>query len=204
MRIFFVGASGHGKVCAEIAELTGYDTILFLDDNQELTGCGGHRVIGVEDDFRKFVDSTTDFFISIGNCKVRQRIQERIKSSGGNIATLVHPEAIVSRDVELGAGTVIMAGAVINPGTSVGEGTIVNTSSSIDHDCIVGSYSHVAVGSHLCGGVFVGEGSWIGAGVSVNNNIKICSGCMIGAGAVVVKDIIEPGTYIGIPARKSS
>jgi acetyltransferase-like isoleucine patch superfamily enzyme len=52
--------------------------------------------------------------------------------------------------------------------------------------------------------VFVGEGSWIGAGVSVNNNIKICSGCMIGAGAVVVKDIIEPGTYIGIPARKSS
>ena len=83
MRIFFVGASGHGKVCAEIAELTGYDTILFLDDNKELTGCGGHRVIGVEDDFRKFVDSTTDFFISIGNCKVRQRIQERIKSSGG-------------------------------------------------------------------------------------------------------------------------
>lgn len=60
----------------------------------------------------------------------------------------------------------------------------------------------MAVGSHLCGSVVVGERTWIGAGSVVSNNISICGECMIGAGAVVVKDIKEPGTYVGVPARK--
>jgi len=60
----------------------------------------------------------------------------------------------------------------------------------------------VAVGAHLAGSVMVGDNSWIGAGAIVNNNLCICSGCMIGAGAVVVKDIKEVGTYVGVPAKR--
>ena len=37
---------------------------------------------------------------------------------------------------------------------------------------------------------------------SVKTTKQICDGCMVGAGAVVVKDIEEIGTYVGIPARK--
>ena len=48
----------------------------------------------------------------------------------------------------------------------------------------------------------MGEKTWIGIGSVVSNNIDICSDCMIGAGAVVVKNIDESGTYIGVPARK--
>ena len=36
----------------------------------------------------------------------------------------------------------------------------------------------------------------------MSNNIKICEHCMIGAGAVVVKNILQKGVYIGIPARQ--
>ena len=36
----------------------------------------------------------------------------------------------------------------------------------------------------------------------VSNNINIYSGCKVGAGAVVVKDITEPGTYVGVPVRR--
>ncbi|HFU6823723.1 TPA: NeuD protein, partial [Streptococcus agalactiae] len=32
--------------------------------------------------------------------------------------------------------------------------------------------------------------------------LDISSCTTIGAGAVVVKDIIEPGTYVGVPAKK--
>ena len=49
----------------------------------------------------------------------------------------------------------------------------------------------------------MGSETWIGAGVTVSNNVNICGGCMIGAGAVVIKDIHDPGTYIGVPVRKS-
>ena len=38
----------------------------------------------------------------------------------------------------------------------------------------------------------------------INNNINITNSCMIGSGAVVVGDIKEPGTYVGVPARRLS
>lgn len=54
----------------------------------------------------------------------------------------------------------------------------------------------------MSGSVYIGEETWIGAGVIVSNNIKICNNCMIGAGAVVIDDIAEQGTYVGVPAKK--
>lgn len=203
MRIIFIGASGHGKVCAEIAELSGkYDEILFFDDDRRLTECGGHSVTGIKADFNKYLDDDTVFFVSIGNVNLRKRIQEEIERDGGKIATLIHFESIVSKDAEIGAGTVVMAGAVVNAGCSIGKGVIVNTSSSIDHDCRVGDFTHIAVGAHICGTVEIGNSTWIGAGTIVNNNVSICGGCTIGAGAVVIKDIDVTGTYVGVPARK--
>ena len=46
----------------------------------------------------------------------------------------------------------------------------------------------------------------IGSKVSIGSNatilpVKICDGCVIGAGAVVTKDLTQPGIYVGNPAR---
>lgn len=202
MRIVFIGAGGHGKVCAEIARMSRYDEVLFLDDNQGLVHCGKYKIGGIVNDFMNFVDGTTVFFVSIGDVAVRQRIQGEIEKVGGKIVKLIHPDAVISGDVEIGAGSVVMAGTVINSGTKIGKGVIVNTCSSVDHDCIIGDYCHVAVGVHICGTVTVGDGTWIGAGAVVSNNVDICSSCMVGAGAVVVRDIKEAGVYLGTPAEK--
>lgn len=202
MRLVLIGASGHGKVCAEIAELNGYEEILFLDDDIGRKECGGHAVVGVKADFKKFIDGSTEFFVSIGNAGDRKKIQDEIVGSNGNIATLLHSKSVIGKDVKIGNGSVVIAGAVINSGTVIGDGVIINTSSSVDHDCVVGAFSHIAVGAHLCGGVEIGEMSWIGAGAIVINNLTICGDCMIGAGAVVIRDIEEEGTYLGVPAQK--
>ena len=136
------------------------------------------------------------------NAKTRKKLMER--DEGRTFPTLVHPNAVVAEGVEIGEGSVVMAGAVINPGVRIGRGCIVNTSSSIDHDCVIGGHCHIAVGAHLCGTVVVGEGTWIGAGATVSNNVNICSNATIGAGAVVIHDIEEEGTYIGVPAKNMS
>lgn len=201
-RIILIGASGHGKVCGEIAELSGYDEILFLDDNVALKDCGGYPVVGAGADFERYIREGTDFFVSIGNTNTRKQIQEKITASGGNMAMLIHPKSVIGKDIEIGAGCVVMAGVVINPGTEIGNGVIINTSSSVDHDCKIGAYCHIAVGAHICGGVNIDEETWIGAGAVVNNYLYVCSGCIIGAGAVVVKDIIKSGTYVGVPAKQ--
>ena len=45
-RLIIIGASGHGRVVADIACLCGYRRIDFLDDNKSLRNCGKYKVIG--------------------------------------------------------------------------------------------------------------------------------------------------------------
>jgi len=197
MKLTIIGASGHGKVVADIAKLSGYDEIEFLDDDEKLRYCSSYPVVGKTD---KALEIDNDVFIGIGNASIRKKFQEQLRNK--SLVTLIHPDAVIADDVKIGIGTVVMAGAVINSGAKIGNGVIINTCSSVDHDCIVDDYVHVAVGAHLCGTVNVGESTWIGAGVTVSNNVDICGNCTIGAGAVVIKDIEEEGTYIGVPVRK--
>lgn len=199
--LVIIGASGHGKVVADIAEKQNrYDRIFFLDDDDTRTDCAGFPVVGTSGMVSQYL-TDAELFVAIGNAQIRQRIQERLEQMGEVIPTLIHPNAVIGKDVSIGPGTVVMAGAVINPCAQIGKGCIINTCSSIDHDCRIGDYVHVAVGAHLCGTVVVGEGTWIGAGATVSNNLTVCGGCMIGAGAVVVNNIAEAGTYIGVPAK---
>ena len=196
-KIVIIGASGHGKVAADIALKCGYTDIVFLDDNISIKNCGRHSVVGSND---RVEDINGDVIVAIGNSAARRRIQESIEEE--RLAVLIHPDAVVAEDVTIGSGTVVMAGMVINPGSMIGRGCIINTCASVDHDCKLGDYVHVAVGAHLAGSVEVGDETWIGAGATVSNNIEICGRCMIGAGAVVVKDIEEAATYLGVPARQ--
>ena len=203
MRLILIGASGHGKVCAEIAELSGrYREIFFLDDDPTIKKCGQYDVVGTSVDFYQYLNQYTVFFVSIGAYEHRKRIQEKIEAAGGIVTVLLHKDSVISDTVTFEAGTVVMPGAVVNAGTKIGKGVIVNTSSSIDHDCMVGDWSHIAVGTHICGTVHIGYGCWIGAGAVVINNVSICDETVIGAGAVVIHDVEKNGTYIGIPAKK--
>lgn len=196
-QLIIIGASGHGKVVADCAVKNGYESIIFLDDNENVTHCGSYKVFGGCKEIEKLPG---DVIVAIGNSNVRRKLQINIEES--RLVTLIHPEAVIGEDVKIGIGSIVMAGAVINPGSRLGKGVIVNTSSSIDHDCTVGDFVHIAVGAHLAGSVKVGDNSWVGAGAIVNNNLYICSNCMVGAGAVVVKNIELEGTYIGVPAKR--
>lgn len=192
-KLIIIGASGHGKVIADIAVKNGYEDIVFLDDNESVLECAGYPVIGKTSQAAKM---DGDKIIAIGNAEVREKIQKNIK-----VITLVHPDAVISRRVEIGDGTVVMAGAVINSDTVIGDGCIINTGASVDHDCKIGNFSHISVGTHIAGTCVIGDRTWIGAGATVSNNVKICCDSMIGAGAVVVNDIDVCGTYVGVPAK---
>ena len=195
-RLIIIGASGHGKVVADIAKLVGYRDIVFLDGDSSIKECAGCPVLGEESMVEKL---TGDLFIAVGNASVRQRLMEKNKER--YFPVLVHPAAVIAERTEIGPGTVIMAGAVINSDSKIGKGNIINTCASVDHDCTLGDYCHLAVGAHMCGTVNVGNNVWIGAGATVSNNISICSETTIGAGALVIKNIKNSGTYIGVPAQ---
>ena len=197
--IAIIGASGHGRVIADIAQKLGYENIMFLDDNSSIKECAGFPVIG---NTNHIYGMETDAIVAIGNATIRKRIMSQLLGRNIPVPTLIHPNAVIANDVAIGSGTVVMAGAVINTGARIGKGCIINTCASVDHDCMISDYVHISVGSHLAGTVEVGDSTWIGIGAVVSNNLTITSGCVIGAGATVVKSIQEAGTYIGTPAKK--
>lgn len=197
-RLAIIGASGHGKVIADIAVKNGYKEIVFLDDNPNVQECAGFRVVGTSEDVDKYSDY--DIIVAIGNASIRKKIHKQVGEY--RLTTLIHSQSVISRRVTIGKGTVVMAGAIINSDTKIGEGCIINTGASVDHDCNIGDFVHVSVGAHVAGTVTVEDSTWIGAGATVSNNVAICGECMIGAGAVVVKNIKESGTYVGSPAEK--
>lgn len=200
--LLIIGASGHGKVIADIAiKMKKWHKISFLDDNEKIKSSMGIEVIGKTSDAIKFLKDH-EFFVAIGNNTVREKIQDKLVAIGATIPVLIHPEAVIGEQVEFGAGTAIMARAVINCSTRIGKGVIVNTGATIDHDNLIEDYVHISPGVHTAGTVKVGKGSWLGIGSVVSNNLNITSGCNVGAGAVVVKDIAEPGTYVGVPVRR--
>lgn len=195
--VIIIGAGGHGKVIADIIEKSGDKVCGFLDDGAENKEVFGYPVLGKTQDCHKFSDK--EFFIAIGNNGIRKKIAT--ENNGLKFYTAIHPSAIISRGVEIGIGTCVMAGSVINADTKIGKHVIINSGSVVEHDNILADYVHLSPGAVLCGTVRVGECTHIGAGVTVKNNTSITSDTVIGVGVAVVSDIETSGTYCGVPAK---
>ncbi|HBH7901669.1 acetyltransferase [Vibrio parahaemolyticus] len=197
-----LGASGHGKVVAEIAELNGYTNIEFFDDRwPELQNVEHWPVKGNSETLLKVASHFDLTVIAIGNNEVRLEKQKLLSIAGANFSVLEHPRATISRHSQLGVGTVVMAGAVINPFVKVGKACIINTAATIDHDCSLADGVHVSPGCNIAGGVIIGEGSWLGIGSQVKQLISIGAGVTVGAGATVVNRVPDFQTVVGTPAQ---
>lgn len=201
--LLIIGASGHGKVVADIAlKMNKWQRIAFIDDDESLKLSLGLDVIGKSKDVDTYIDEW-DIFVAIGDNITREKILTDLEDKEATIPILIHPNTIIGSEVELDAGTIIMAGVIVNCSSKIGKGCIINTGVTIDHDNLIEDYVHISPGAHLAGTVKVGIRCWLGIGSIISNNITLHKDSKIGAGAVVVKDTKEVGVYIGVPARRT-
>ncbi len=201
-RLALLGASGHGKVVADMAQLLGWQSVQFFDDAWPSFASNCHwPVAGDTTTLLAHLQEFDGVLVSIGHCATRWQKQRTLQAAGAQLVSLVHPRACVSSLATLGVGSVVMAGAVVNVDAVVGEACIINTGASVDHDCKLGHAVHICPGAHLSGDVAVGVCSWIGVGVAVRQGVRIGAEVMVGAGAVVVKDVSDGHTLVGNPAR---
>ena len=198
-QVVIIGASGHGKVIADIVLKSGDIVKGFLDDSEVLgDSFVGYPVLGKIKDFRNYLEYC--FIVAIGNANIREMVANELNSV--DWYTAIHPSAVISSiGVDIGAGSVIMPNSVVNSYAKIGKHCIINTSAIVEHDNYIDDFTHVSVAASLAGSVKVGKKTWIGIGAIVSNNVTICEDCYIGAGAVVVKDINKAGTYVGVPAK---
>lgn len=139
--------------------------------------------------------------IGIGNPAIREKVVGELPSETV-FDTLVHPAAVVSQWVDIGEGSIICAGAVLTCQITIGRHCHFNLNTTVGHDCSFGDFCTVAPGTNISGNVSFGDRVDVGTQAAFRQNLRICDDVVIGMGAVVVKDIGEPGTYVGIPAKK--
>ena len=200
-RLMIIGAGGHGAVVGEAAVASDtWSEIAYFDDDSGLSSVVGLPILGKVTDLWDLVDDDVEVFVAIGDNRIRLSLCDEIENRGVGLATIIHPNAIISPSCRIGKGSVVCAGTVVNARAELGRGCIVNTGATVDHDCCIADGVHISPGANLAGEVSVGNCSWVGIGAAVREGSIIGSDAIVGAGAAVVSDVGNGETVVGVPA----
>lgn len=201
-KIILFGAGGHSKVIQDIvSQLKDLELYAILDDSFKHTKEKNGVIYGNPMILNELNKGDFVFCIAIGNNIVRKDLVERFQISIGKFKTLIHPSAVISESAKVGYGTVVMPNAVINADTTIGNHCIINSGAIVEHDNVIGDYVHVSPNATLAGTVSIGVGTHVGSTATVIPNKQVGKWTTIGAGTVVVKDIPDKVTVVGVPGK---
>jgi sugar O-acyltransferase (sialic acid O-acetyltransferase NeuD family) len=196
--VVVIGAGGHAKVVISALQAAGIAIDAVYDDDPQKWG---QKILGVE--VRGPVDelngsSNRRGIIGIGNNRIREKLSRELPLVW---VSVIHPFSFVHPTVQIGEGTVVMAGAVVQPDSVIGQHGIINTSSSVDHDCAIGNFSSVGPGTNLAGGVRIGDRCMLGTGCVVLPGVLLENDVIVGAGTTVIRDLPANCTVVGAAPR---
>lgn len=204
-KLALIGVGGHGDAIYPYIDTSEYELVGFFDD-KPISSHKGLPILGKTNDVISALDANSidAVFIAIGDNKPRKKIFDLIVEKHYDkliniicpTATILNPELIKGRGIFVGHEAFV--GALVE----VYDNVIINTKSIVEHNSIVKSHCNVAPAAVILGSVTLEEGAYIGASSTIKQLITIDSWATVGAGAVVVKNIEDDGTYVGIPAKK--
>lgn len=206
--LIIIGASGFGKEVAWLVERINevnptWNLIGFIDDNDFLHGSliNGYTVLGGIDTISSFLDAY--FVCAIGTSHIRAKVIKRIVSYYPNIkfATLIDPSAQKASSTVIGRGSIICAGNILTVNINIGQHVIINLDCTIGHSAVIADYVTLCPSVNISGDVFIDNTTEIGTGAQVIQGKHIGESSMIGAGAVIIEDIPNGCTAVGVPAK---
>jgi len=204
--LVIVGASGHAREVAQLiadinAKRLQYELIGYLDDAIPIGEViAGVPVLGSTRDLHT-VATNSLFALGVGAPANKLKLGSRLLDAGLEPVTLIHPSAIIGRNVQIGSGSIVSAGCVLTCDVAIGSFVTINVACTVSHDSKIERYATLAPGVHITGSVTVGEGCDLGAGLTTVQGIEVGEWSIIGSGAVITKDLPANITAVGVPAR---
>ena len=150
----------------------------------------------------QFDPNEYEVVVAVGNPEDRFNIVKRLPKETKYFTHIHKSCQILGNDVEIGEGSIICAGTIITTNVKLGKHTHLNLQTTIGHDCEIGNYFTTAPGAKISGNCIINDCVYIGTNSSIKEKIKINSHVTIGLNAGVVKNIDEPGIYVGVPTKK--
>jgi len=200
--VIVIGAGGHAKVCIELLQAMGERVAYCIGGQDGAESCCGVAVLRGDENLLSLRTAGYDrAFVAIGDNRLRRKLAVDASAMGFELVNAISPWAVLSPSARIGLGVAIMAGAVINAEAVIADLAVINTGATIDHDCHIGVAAHIAPQCALAGNVAVGEDSFLGIGCKVIPGVNIGARVTVGAGGVILSDIGNGKTVVGIPGR---
>ncbi len=207
-KLVLIGASGYGREVYDMLERINqkentYNIIGFIDDDKSLWGkmINGVKVLGgIEYLKSNYLNERIYAAITIASADVKRKIVRELDNYV-IWESLIDPTAIISKYCNIGKGTLIGAFSQIGPNSQIGDFCSILYACNVGHDAVLEDYVSAMDYCDITGHAHLEEGAYLGSSVAILPDIRICKNSVIGGGAVVVKDLIEQGTYTGVPAK---
>lgn len=203
--LIMIGAGGHASVLAEILLIEGRSIIAIVSpeditDNSPLAGI--NRLMTDEALLTAYSPEQVELVNGMGAIPgndLHFRLFNYFTKRDYCFASVISPNAIVSKSAQLGDGVQIMSGAIIQTSANISMNCIINSGAIIEHDCSIGAHNHIAPNATLSGGVITEAQVHIGTGANVIQGIKIGEEAVVGAGCTIVRNV--PAKQVIVPAR---
>ena len=200
MKLSLIGSGGHARSVISLLSDNRIDVKNIYDDSynfQKEERLGKHLLNGKIKDITKL----EKLILALGDNTTRQYYFEKYFNQIHK-TNIVHSSAVIDTYAQTGEANLFFARSFINYGVKIGYNNILNTASVVEHECVIGNHNHISVGTILCGRVRIGNNCFLGAGSVLKDGVQLGDEIILGAGTVVVKNIMEKGTYVGVPAKK--
>lgn len=205
--LIIVGAGDCGREAIWVAERMNeqnkrWNILGFVDDAKAGQEIDGYPVLGNVSWLERYSDEVY-VVCAITNGQAHRGIWERLKE---NIhiqpATLIDPTVVIGKKASISPGSIVYAGVVIGVFAQIKSHCIVHYNCTVGHDTVLEDYTALYPGCNIAGRVRLGRGVLGGTGCKILQQITVVDDVILGAGAVVCRDISEPGTYVGVPAKR--
>lgn len=204
-KLFIVGCGNVGGFVAynfNNFNSEGFEIQGFLDDDAMKHGKKffGYEVIG---GIEVLGDEKNDVAVVIGiaDPAMKKSVRERILSTHVTFPSLVSKDAWISNEVTIGYGSVIYPGVTIDYHVTIDDFVLVNKNCSLGHDSRLSDFSTLAPGVCLAGFTHLEPCVNVGINAATKQHVRIGKGAIIGGMSMVIKDVPEGVTVVGVPAR---
>lgn len=141
------------------------------------------------------------FIIALDNNEDRVAHINEALTRGVNLISAIHPSVRILEEVSIGQNCILHAGSTVGYKAILGHGVILNTGSQLDHHVVVEDGVTIDPGCVVAGNVLIKKFATLHTSTTVINKIIIGTKSITGAGSVVIRDVQDNTTVIGVPAK---
>jgi len=209
--VVILGAGGYASVIAEI--LSKRADVLLLGATDKALGLSERahddqprlRILGDDDQLPVLAEEHAGLhaILALGMdlMDVRARLIQSLQRQGIPSINAIHPNAIVSEDTQLGAGTVVRAAAVLSSESQIGRHCVLELACSLDHHVTLGTNVYIGQGAHVASYVEIRDNVVLEMGAQINRRVVVGQGARITGGSFVNTDVPDYAVVVGVPGR---